>query len=79
METLAEMIARQELEGIEALINWCGSQTALARLLNESPQVVAGWVRRGRISATAAAEAEKQTRGAFKKSELRPDVKNWRV
>lgn len=59
------------------LVEWAGSQHMLAKILDVSPQVVSNWVARGRISATKAAELEQRTKGEFKKSDLRPDVKEW--
>jgi len=77
MTTLKEMIEKQEAEQLQAAIDWAGGQTVLAQFLGTSPQTVSNWVARGRISASAAADLEKKTSGKFKKSEMRPDVKDW--
>jgi DNA-binding transcriptional regulator YdaS (Cro superfamily) len=77
MSTLAEQLEAQEREQIKRAVDWAGSQRRLASYLGVSRQVVNGWVSRGRISATKAAELEKATNGYFKKSEMRPDVKEW--
>ena len=79
MLSMAEQIKKQQKEQLDELIEWCGDMSNTARLLGVTPQSVAQWVQRGRISATMAAEAEKQTRGAVKKKGLRPDVIDWRV
>jgi DNA-binding transcriptional regulator YdaS (Cro superfamily) len=79
MATLEQQIKQQEKAQLLALVKWAGSKTRLAKVLNVTPQVVSGWIKRGRISATSAAEAEKQTRGLFTKRALRPDVTEWRV
>lgn len=79
MTTLDKQIQQQEKAQLVALVKWAGSKTRLAKMLGVTPQVVSGWMKRGRISATSAAEAEKQTRGLFTKRALRPDVTEWRV
>ena len=70
-------IERQEKQQIVRAIKWAGGASVLALLLGVSPQVVSNWRQRGRISATGAAELEKVSKGEFKKSEMRPDVKEW--
>jgi len=77
MQTLKQQIEAQEAAQLLKAVEWAGSQTNLGKVLGVSPQVVSNWVKRGRISATAAAELEKITNGLFKKSEMRPDVKEW--
>lgn len=79
MENLSDKITQQETTALQELVQWCGSQAALATLLNVSQQVVCNWVQRGRISATKAAEIEVATNGQFKKQYLRPDVREWRI
>jgi len=59
------------------LIEFAGNQARLARALDVTPQVVAGWVKRGRISATMAIIAERETNGFITKEQLRPDVAVW--
>lgn len=78
MKTLAQQISEKEKEQLSLLIAWVGGQSNLSRLLGVTPQVVNNWVSRGRISATAASVVEKKLNGKFKKSDLRPDVLNWR-
>lgn len=75
--SIEKKIQQQEKEQLKEAISWAGSKSTLAKILDVSPQVVSGWVSRGRISATAAAELEKISKGRFKKSEMRPDVKEW--
>ena len=77
--SIAEQIAKQEKEQLQSLIDYVGSVSLLAEFIGETPQTVTGWVNRGRISATAAINAEKYTGGKFKAAEMRPDVKQWRA
>lgn len=76
---IKEQIEAQQKQALDELITWAGGESNLAILLDTSPQVVHGWSKRGRISATMAAEAEKQSRGKFTKKQLRPEVIDWRV
>lgn len=76
-QSISERIAQQEKAAIEKVVKDFGSQIALARLLDVTPQAVNEWLKRGRISATAAALLEERTKGAYKKADLRPDVKTW--
>jgi len=75
--SIQDRLQQQEKEQLDAAIKWAGSRPILAKILGVSQQVVHGWVQRGRISATAAAKLEEITKGEFKKSEMRPDVKEW--
>lgn len=75
--SIEKQIQKQEKEQLERAVAWAGSKSMLAKILGVSPQVVHGWCKRGRISATSAAHLEKITEGLFKKSEMRPDVKEW--
>lgn len=77
MTTLHEKIKAHEAAQIIKAVDWAGSQSNLASVLDVSPQVVSNWVKRGRISATAAAKLEEKTGGEFKKKDMRPDVKEW--
>jgi DNA-binding transcriptional regulator YdaS (Cro superfamily) len=77
MTSIKEQIEQQEKEQLEAAVAWAGSASVLASLLDVTPQVVHGWIKRGRISAKSAADLENKTSGKFKKSEMRPDVKDW--
>jgi DNA-binding transcriptional regulator YdaS (Cro superfamily) len=72
-----EQIKQEQASELMRLIKFAGSQSRLARALDVSPQVVQNWVKRGRISATCAIEAEEQTNGFITKEELRPDVDSW--
>jgi DNA-binding transcriptional regulator YdaS (Cro superfamily) len=72
-----EQIKQEQASELMRLIKFAGSQSRLARALDVSPQVVQNWVKRGRISATAAIEAEEQTNGFITKEDLRPDVDSW--
>jgi len=76
---LIDKINKRQRDELERLIDWCGGTTNLGKLLGVSRQVADAWKKRGRISATSAAEAEKQTGGEFTKKTLRPDVADWRV
>jgi DNA-binding transcriptional regulator YdaS (Cro superfamily) len=77
MTSIKEQIEQQEKEQLDAAVAWAGSASVLATILDVTPQVVHGWIKRGRISATSAAALETKTSGKFKKSEMRPDVKGW--
>jgi len=79
MSYITKQVKTQEKMQLLALVKWAGSKASLAKMLDVSPQVVSGWIKRGRISATAAVEAEKQSRGLFTKRALRPDVSEWRL
>ena len=79
MKSIKEQIEEQQKQELSRLLDWAGNQSRLADMLGVTRQVVYGWLMRGRISATAAAEAEKQTRGIISKRSLRPDVKEWRL
>lgn len=76
---LVDQIETMQRQSLQSLIDWAGGQSSLARLLGVTDQVVSNWVTRGRISATMAAEAERQSRGLFSRRNLRPDVLDWRV
>ncbi len=79
MKSIAEQIKDMESAQLDLLIEHVGGQSELARFLGVSRQSVSEWKKRGRISATAAIEAERLTDGAFKKEDLRPAVTQWRV
>lgn len=72
-----EQIKSEQADALMRLVEYAGNQSRLARGLNVSPQVVQNWIKRGRISAMCAIEAEKITGGAITKHELRPDVETW--
>ena len=79
MKSIKEQIKEQQDRELSRLVDWAGNQSRLADMLGVTRQVVYGWLMRGRISATSAAEAEKQSRGLFTKRALRPDVSEWRL
>lgn len=70
-------VKTEQALSLSRLIVWAGGQSALARGLNVDRQVVHQWIKRGRISAMMAIEAERETNGWITKEELRPDVTNW--
>lgn len=72
-----EQIKTEQAESLIRLVEYAGNQSRLARHLNVSPQVVQNWIKRGRISASCAIDAERITKGAITKRELRPDVDKW--
>ena len=72
-----EDLKKLQREQLFKLLAWVGTQTQLARQLGVSRQVVAGWVKRGRIAAKYATEVERKTGGLFKREDLRPDVFEW--
>ena len=74
---IAERIAEREKAALEKVVKDFGSQTKLAEFLGMTPQAVNEWLKRGRISATAAALLEEKTKGEYKKADLRPDVTEW--
>lgn len=73
----AEELKQSQAEELKRLIDYLGSQTRLAAILDIQPQVVSNWVARGKISATMATEVERKTSGMFTRKQLRPDVINW--
>lgn len=78
MKSIAEQIKDIESAQLDMLIEHVGGQSELARFLGVTRQSVYEWKKRGRISATAAIQAEKLTNGTFKKEDLRPAVTQWR-
>lgn len=79
MKSIAEQIREMEQTKLLELIDYVGGQSQLARFLGVSKQAVNQWVSRGRISATAAIDAEALTGGVFRKEDLRPAVTKWIV
>ena len=76
------MISAQQIKQMQSaqlikLINWVGGQSRLAAELGQSKQTVYAWVKRGRISASAAILVHEKTNGEFNKADLRPDVISW--
>lgn len=72
-----KQIKMEQSQNLMRLVEYAGSQSRLARGLSVSPQVVQNWIKRGRISATCAIEAEALTSGFITKEDLRPDVESW--
>ena len=70
-------IKLEQASSLMKLIAYAGNQSRLSRALNVHRQTVYDWVKRGRISAICAIEAEEITKGYITKEELRPDVDNW--
>lgn len=77
MKTLIQQIKEQQSTSLNNLIAWAGNRSILARTLGTSPQVVAHWVKRGRISAKMAVVADIKTNSSISKEQLRPDVITW--
>lgn len=75
--SIKEQWERQQADQLAGLLEWAGDIATLARLAGVSASVVHGWVKRGRVSVTAAVELERVSGGAFKKSAIRPDVVEW--
>ena len=73
----AQQIKQMQSQQLIKLIGWVGGQSRLAAELGQSKQTVHAWVKRGRISASAAILVDEKTCGMFKKSDLRPDVISW--
>ena len=74
MKTYAQKIKDQQAIALNKLVEFCGSQATLGRLLGATDQTVSGWVKRGRISKKEAINAELLTSSIIKKTDLRPDV-----
>jgi DNA-binding transcriptional regulator YdaS (Cro superfamily) len=72
-----DQIKIEQSFNLNKLVSYAGSKPRLARALNVHKQTVYDWVKRGRISALCAIEAEKITKGYITKEDLRPDVENW--
>lgn len=59
---------------IQKAVEAIGSQSALARKLDVTPQCVQQWVRSGKVPAERVLEIEFATAGAVSRFELRPDI-----
>ena len=77
MKTLAQQIKAQQAKSLIKLIGYFGSQSRAAAYLDVSPQVVQGWLLRGRISAKMALKAQVVTGNYLSREDLRPDITNW--
>lgn len=73
--TLNELTEKQA-DSLEELVNFAGSPSHLAKMLNKDFMVVKGWLHRRRISKQGAILVEKHpTLGKrFKAIDLRPDL-----
>jgi DNA-binding transcriptional regulator YdaS (Cro superfamily) len=77
MRTLAEKLKSEQSKYLIKLIGYFGSQARCAAYLDVSPQVVQGWILRGKISAKMALQAQIVTGNFVTREQLRPDVLNW--
>lgn len=77
MLSKAEIEEKQRTE-LNRLVEHCGNASSLAAQLGISRQTVFYWLKRGRISATYATKVERETKGEFKRQEMRPDVCEWK-
>lgn len=77
MKTLAQQIKSTQAKSLIKLIGYFGSQARTAAYMDVSPQVVQGWLLRGRISAKMAMKAQVASGNYISREELRPDVINW--
>tara|TARA_R110002096_G_scaffold162992_1_gene330308 strand:- start:78 stop:320 length:243 start_codon:yes stop_codon:yes gene_type:complete len=73
----AAQIKQQQASELIRLLAWVGSRRRLADECATTPQVIYGWIKRGRIAAKAATIVERKTNGMFKRADLRPDVSVW--
>lgn len=76
MKSMAQIKIEQK-RALLKLIEFAGSNVRLANELGYTRSAVTEWVKRGRISASAAIKAERHTNGHVTKEELRPDVTEW--
>ncbi len=76
MKSDTQIKAEQALQ-LASLLDWVGSRKRLAKACGVTSQAVYEWVKRGRISASAAIIVERETAGLFTKENLRPDVTDW--
>lgn len=67
-----------DMEALLKAISLFGSQTALAKAIDGSPQTISNWIARGNIPAEHCPAIEQATGGAVRCEDLRPDVK-WHV
>ena len=78
MQTIKEQWAEQQQDMLKKVLEWAGDMPTLAKVAAVHPGVVHGWVKRGRISSSAAITIERMSDGLFKKEDIRPDVTEWR-
>lgn len=77
MVSIKDQWALEQQTALTLILQWAGDIPTLAKLAGVDGATVHGWVKRGRISATAAIEIEKQSRGQFTRQMIRPDVREW--
>lgn len=73
--TFAEKIILQQIAQVNRMIDYFGSQTAVADQLGVTRQAVSLWLSKGKVSKSGAYRAEIYDPKYFKKEEIRPDVK----
>ncbi len=64
------------MNSLDMAIRIAGGQSALAALIDATPQVVNNWVRRGNVPAEHCPAIERATDGGVRCEDLRPDV-DW--
>lgn len=64
------------MEHLDRAVHICGSQGALAALINVGQSHVSMWKKRGNVPAEYCPAIERATGGAVRCEELRPDV-DW--
>lgn len=74
MSTLQSKLNQAEEKALTDLLDFVGSKSLLAELAEVSPQVVHGWVHRGRISKKAAHTIERTVGSGFTYDRLRPSI-----
>lgn len=75
--TKSELMQVQK-QRLNELIEYCGNASHIARMIDLSPQAIAAWIRRGKVSKKGAIMiAEHETLGEkFDAEYLRPDLNN---
>ena len=77
MKSIKDQWKEQQAEHVDIVLEWAGDVSTLAKLCGVRPESVYGWVKRGRVSATAAAKIEDLSCGKIRKTDIRPDVAEW--
>lgn len=62
------------MTGLDKLLRWAPSQSALARQLGVTPQAIEGWKKRNQVPAERVLDIERITGGCVSRYELRPDL-----
>lgn len=70
--------AQIKAKAIIILLDWAGTQRALAEKINTKPDTVKKWVQRREISAPGAWAISKLYNSPLTAAEIRPDVTNWK-